>query len=165
LLLDLWAGPAPGTVFADQTWMAFAGAEPPAEVTRVWNVVRDARDAAVARLVEKWGAPGGRAGTRAVTGAELDDAARGVIREAGYGEFFVHRTGHSIDRELHGSGPHLDNFETADNRQLQSGIGFSVEPGVYFPGRFGVRSEINVYLADSGPEVTPAAPQRELFLV
>jgi Xaa-Pro aminopeptidase len=165
LLLDLWAGPAPGTVFADQTWMAFAGAEPPAEVTRVWNVVRDARDAAVARLVEKWGAPGGRAGTRAVTGAELDDAARGVIRAAGYGEFFVHRTGHSIDRELHGSGPHLDNFETADTRQLQSGIGFSVEPGVYFPGRFGVRSEINVYLADSGPEVTPAAPQRELFLV
>ena len=163
LLLDLWAGPAPGTVFADQTWMAFAGAEPPAEVLRVWKVVREARDAAVARLVERWAAPG--KGARTVTGAELDDAARGVIQTAGYGEYFVHRTGHSIDRELHGSGPHLDNFETADTRLLQPGIGFSVEPGVYFPGRFGVRSEINVYLAESGPEVTPAAPQRELLLV
>jgi Xaa-Pro aminopeptidase len=161
LLLDLWAGTAPGTVFADQTWMAFAGAEPPAEVTRVWEVVREARDAAVARLVERWGVPG----ARAVTGAELDDAARGVIRAAGYGDYFVHRTGHSIDRDLHGSGPHLDNFETADTRLLQPGIGFSVEPGVYFPGRFGVRSEINVYLAESGPEVTPAAPQRALLLV
>ena len=161
LLLDLWAGPAPGSVFADQTWMAFAGAEPPAEVLRVWTVVREARDAAVARLVERWAA----GGARAVTGADLDDAARGVIGSAGYGEYFVHRTGHSIDRDLHGSGPHLDNFETADTRLLQPGIGFSVEPGVYFPGRFGVRSEINVYLAESGPEVTPASPQRELLRV
>jgi len=124
-------------------------------------VVREARDAAVALLSERWKAPG----ARTVTGAELDDAARGVIRAAGYGEYFVHRTGHSIDRDLHGSGPHLDNFETADTRLLQPGIGFSVEPGVYIPGRFGVRSEINVYLAESGPEVTPAAPQRELLLV
>ncbi len=161
LLLDLWAGTAPGTVFADQTWMAFAGAEPPAEVTRVWEVVREARDAAVARLVERWGVRG----ARAITGAELDDAARGVIGAAGYGDYFVHRTGHSIDRDLHGSGPHLDNFETADTRLLQPGIGFSVEPGVYLPGRYGVRSEINVYLAESGPEVTPSTPQRTLLLV
>ena len=77
----------------------------------------------------------------------------------------MHRTGHSIDRELHGSGPHLDNFETADTRLLQPGIGFSVEPGVYLPGRFGVRSEINVHLGEAGPEVTPAAPQRTLLLV
>ena len=85
--------------------------------------------------------------------------------DAGYAEFFVHRTGHSIDRDLHGSGPHLDNFETADSRPLVAGIGFSVEPGVYLPGRFGMRSEINVFLAESGPEVTPPSPQRELFLV
>ena len=158
LLLDLWAGPAQGTVFADQTWMAFAGRAPDAEVRRVWETVRDARDAAVAHLREGWGkAP--------VTGAELDDAARGVIRAAGYGEHFVHRTGHSIDRDLHGSGPHLDNFETADDRTLLPGIGFSVEPGIYLTGRFGVRSEINVFLHENGPEVTPQAPQRELFLV
>ena len=161
LLLDLWAGVSRNTVFADQTWMGFAGRTPPPEVARVWEVVRDARDAAVARLVQRWR---GAAGPP-VTGAELDDAARDVIRAAGYGEWFVHRTGHSIDRELHGSGPHLDNFETADTRSLQPGIGFSVEPGIYLPGRFGVRSEINVYLAEGGPEVTPASPQRALLLV
>lgn len=163
LLLDLWAGVSRGAVFADQTWMGFAGRTPPPEVARVWEVVRDARDAAVARLVERWRGAGGDGPP--VTGAELDDAARGVIAAAGYGEWFVHRTGHSIDRDLHGSGPHLDNFETADTRVLQPGIGFSVEPGVYLPGRFGVRSEINVHLGAAGPEVTPAAPQRTLLLV
>jgi Xaa-Pro aminopeptidase len=161
MLLDLWAGVSRTTVFADQTWMGFAGRTPPPEVQRVWEVVRDARDAAVARLVERWGGAGGPP----VTGADLDDAARGVIAAAGYGEWFVHRTGHSIDRDLHGSGPHLDNFETADTRVLQPGIGFSVEPGVYLPGRFGVRSEINVHLGESGPEVTPSVPQRTLLLV
>ena len=158
LLLDLWAGPARGTVFADQTWMGFAGRAPDAEVRRVWETVRGARDAAVARLRARWG-------HAAVTGAELDDAARDVIREAGYGDSFPHRTGHSIDRDLHGSGPHLDNFETADDRVLLAGIGFSVEPGVYLPGRFGMRSEINVFLNETGPEVTPAVPQTDLLLV
>jgi len=159
LLLDLWAGVAKGTVFADQTWMAFAGREPSEDVRRVWCVVRDARDAAVALLRERW------AHKEPVTGAALDDAARGVIRAAGFGEYFVHRTGHSIDRDLHGSGPHLDNFETADERTLIPGVGFSVEPGIYLPGRFGMRSEINVFLNETGPEITPAEPQVELFLV
>ncbi|MEX2157419.1 MAG: M24 family metallopeptidase, partial [Gemmatimonadales bacterium] len=159
MLLDLWAGVALGTVFADQTWMAFAGRDPGAEVGRVWDAVRAARDAAVARLTERWGK-----GTP-VTGAELDDAARDVIRAAGYGEQFVHRTGHSIDRDLHGSGPHLDNFETADERNLLPGVGFSVEPGIYLTGRFGMRSEINVFLHETGPEVTPKTPQRDLLLV
>ncbi len=158
LLLDLWAGPSRGTVFADQTWMAFAGRTPDAEVRRVWETVRAARDAAVGRLRERWG-------RAAVTGAELDDAARAVIREAGYGDAFPHRTGHSIDRDLHGSGPHLDNFETADDRELLAGIGFSVEPGIYLAGRFGMRSEINVFLDAAGPEVTPRVPQTDLLLV
>jgi len=161
LLLDLWAGPSGGgggTVFADQTWMGFAGRAPDAEVRRVWETVRGARDAAVARLRERWG-------RGAITGAELDDAARAVISKAGYGEFFMHRTGHSIDRDLHGSGPHLDNFETADDRALLAGIGFSVEPGIYLEARFGMRSEINVFLHETGPEVTPAAPQSDLLLV
>jgi Xaa-Pro aminopeptidase len=159
ILLDLWAGVAHGTVFADQTWMAFAGRDPGAEVGRVWETVRAAREAAVARLRERWGQGS------PVTGAELDDAARGVIRAAGYGEQFVHRTGHSIDRDLHGSGPHLDNFETADERVLVPGVGFSVEPGIYLSGRFGMRSEINVFLHEAGPEVTPAVPQQDLLLV
>jgi len=95
----------------------------------------------------------------------VDDAARAVVRGAGYGEYFVHRTGHSIDRDLHGSGPHIDNFETADERALVTGVGFSVEPGIYLPGRFGMRSEINVFMDETGPQVTPPAPQEELLLV
>lgn len=159
MLLDLWAGVAAGSVFADQTWMAFAGREPGAEVRKVWESVHGAREAAVTLLRERWKkeAP--------VTGAALDDAARGVIRAAGYGEYFVHRTGHSIDRDLHGSGPHLDNFETADERILIAGVGFSVEPGIYLPGRFGMRSEINVFIGEGGPEVTPSRPQQELLFV
>jgi len=159
MLLDLWAGVSPGSVFADQTWMAFAGREPSAEVRRVWEAVRGARDAAVALLRDRWKQH------EAVTGAAVDDAARAVIRSAGLGEYFVHRTGHSIDRDLHGSGPHIDNFETADERTLIPGVGFSVEPGVYLPDRFGIRSEINVYLSESGPEVTPRQPQQELLQV
>lgn len=159
LLLDLWAGVAAGAVFADQTWMGFAGSEPSAEARTVWETVRGARDAAVALLRERWKQ------RQPVTGAALDDAARGVIRKAGYGEYFVHRTGHSIDRDLHGSGPHLDNFETADERVLIPGVGFSVEPGIYLPGRLGMRTEINVYVGEDSPEVTPARPQHDLVLV
>ena len=159
VLLDLWGGPALGTVFADQTWMGFTGPTPPPEVQRVWETVRDARDAAVDLLRTRWGAQ------QPVTGADLDDAARGVVRAAGYGEYFTHRTGHSIDRDLHGSGPHLDNFETADDRALVAGVGFSVEPGIYLPERFGMRSEIDVFLGETGPEVTPRQPQRDLFLL
>jgi Xaa-Pro dipeptidase len=159
LLLDLWAGTEIDTVYADQTWMAFVGGAPPTEVAHVFDVVRDARDRAVAVLADRWreGGP--------VTGAELDDAARQVITTAGFGDYFVHRTGHSIDRELHGSGPHLDNYETHDDRKLLAGVGFSVEPGIYLPGRFGVRSEINVYLRDDGPEVTPDGPQQEMVRI
>ncbi|MGH7568300.1 MAG: M24 family metallopeptidase, partial [Gemmatimonadales bacterium] len=163
LLIDLWARPTGSAVYADQTWIACAGNSPQAEVLKVWRAVRDAREAAVETLRRRWGRGNGEG--KVVTGAELDDAARGVIQRAGYGEYFVHRTGHSIDRELHGSGPHLDNFETADERALVAGVGFSVEPGIYLPGRFGMRSEINVYLDDGGPEVTPRAPQSELLLV
>jgi Xaa-Pro aminopeptidase len=159
LLLDLWAGIQIDTVYADQTWMAFVGGSPPAEVVRLFDVVRDARDRVVAVLADRW-----REGF-SVSGADLDDIARGVIQNGGFGDYFVHRTGHSIDRELHGSGPHLDNYETHDDRKLLSGIGFSVEPGIYLPGRFGVRSEINVYLGDDGPEVTPKEPQQQLVIV
>ncbi len=156
LLIDLWGGVRVDTVYADQTWMAFVGRTPPDEVVKVWKVVRDARDQAVAVLRDRW-----REGW-SVKGADLDDAARKVIRAAGYGEYFVHRTGHSIDKDLHGSGPHLDNYETHDDRALAPGIGFSVEPGIYLTGRFGVRSEINVVMHDTGPEVTPEGPQQDL---
>lgn len=159
VLLDLWAGRSRDTVFADQTWMGFAGGDPPPKVKTVWETVRAARDAAVSAV------QGAAAERRPIAGFEADRAARAVIERAGFGPAFLHRTGHSIDRDLHGSGPHLDNFETADTRLLIPGIGFSIEPGVYLPGRFGMRSEINVFLGDTGPELTPPAPQQELLLV
>lgn len=156
VLLDLWGGRRLGTVFADQTWMGFSGKDVPAKVGQVWRTVRDARDAAIA-LVRS------RAGKGALRGFEADDAARAVIQGAGFGDYFVHRTGHSIDRDLHGSGPHLDNYETHDDREILPGAGFSVEPGVYLPGEFGVRSEVNMVWAPGGPQVTPGAPQVELI--
>lgn len=157
VLLDLWGGRSLETVFADQTWMGFAGDRVPDEVDLVWRTVRDARDAAVTTLRE---AQGRRA---PVAGFQLDQAARGVITAAGFGDYFVHRTGHSIDKDLHGSGPHLDDYETHDDRRLLPGVGFSVEPGVYLTGRFGVRSEINVHMGPEGARVTPAEPQVDLI--
>jgi Xaa-Pro aminopeptidase len=157
VLLDLWAGRSRTTVFADQTWMGFAGERPPERVTRVWEVVRNARDAVVAAVKEA------AAAGRPIAGFEADRAARSVIEAAGFGENFVHRTGHSIDRELHGSGPHLDDYETHDDRNLIPGVGFSVEPGIYLPGRFGVRSEVNMHWGAEGPEVTPREPQTEMI--
>ena len=157
VLLDLWGGRRLGAVHADQTWMGFSGSRPPAEVQRVWEVVRDARDAAIAFVQSGWSAG------KPLCGYEVDRVARAVITEAGYGAAFVHRTGHSIDHRLHGSGPHLDDYETHDDRQLLTGTGFSVEPGVYLDGRFGVRSEVNMYLTPGAAFVTPAGAQRELI--
>jgi Xaa-Pro dipeptidase len=158
VLLDLWAGRNHETVFADQTWIGFAGQRPPDQVREVWRTVRDARDAAIAVVRQA------SAERRPISGYEADRAARAVIVRAGYGEWFVHRTGHSIDRDLHGSGPHLDDYETHDDRQLLPGVGFSVEPGIYLPGAFGMRSEVNVYMGESGPEVTPNEPQVDLIV-
>ena len=96
-------------------------------------------------------------------GYEVDDVSRGIIDGAGFGRYFVHRTGHSIDTKLHGSGPNLDNLESRDDRRLLEGVGFSVEPGIYLPERFGIRSEINVHWGAWGPEVTPRKPQQEVL--
>ena len=158
LLIDLWAT-EPNGIYGDQTWMASLG--PPSEkVQRVWNCVRDARDAAVDVIRRRIVAG------EMVRGADADDAARAVITTAGFGDYFTHRTGHSIDaRSLHGSGPNLDNLETRDDRALIPGVGFSVEPGVYLPGEFGVRSEVNGYIRDRDVLITPVEIQRELFIV
>jgi Xaa-Pro aminopeptidase len=158
VLLDLWARTKPDTTFADQTWMGFAGGTVPGEVQKVWEAVRDARDAVLERLRTQWRPHGG------MTGASLDDVSRGVINDRGYAEYFTHRTGHSIDGDLHGSGPNIDNFETNDSRELLPGVGFSVEPGVYLEGRFGVRSEVNVFLTDKEAVVTPSEIQKDLIL-
>jgi Xaa-Pro dipeptidase len=158
VLLDLWAGRSRTTVFADQTWIGYAGSAAPERVRQVWQSVRQARDAALAVIRRAWD------DSRAIMGFEADRAARGVIEGAGFGDAFVHRTGHSIDRDLHGSGPHLDDYETHDDRALVQGVGFSVEPGIYLAGEFGMRSEVNVFMGPAGPEVTPRQPQAEVIL-
>ncbi|MDT8367977.1 MAG: M24 family metallopeptidase [Longimicrobiales bacterium] len=157
LLVDLWGRPHEEAVFADQTWMGWMGPTPPERVRRVWEIVRDARDVGVA-LLEARAAAG-----EEVHGYEVDAACRAHIASAGHGEHFIHRTGHSMDRKLHGSGPNLDDLETRDDRILVPGVGFSIEPGIYLPGDFGVRSEVNVHFGTEGPEVTPGEIQRDLF--
>jgi Xaa-Pro aminopeptidase len=138
----------PGAVYTDQTWTGYVGETVPEEFTRIFNIVREARDSAV-EFVRK----NVRAG-KSIRGAEIDDVSRGVIQRAGYGEQFTHRTGHSIGEEVHGNGVNIDNFETRDSRRLIPGIAFSIEPGIYLEGKFGVRSEIDVYVAEKDVEVT-----------
>lgn len=157
LLIDLWAREANG-VFADQTWMGSLGA-PDARSVKVWEAIRDARDAAIALLRERL------AGSTPVRGGEVDDAARAVIEERGFGPQFIHRTGHSIDpRDLHGSGPHIDNLETREERVLLPGVGFSIEPGVYLRGEVGMRTEVNAFMARE-LVLTPKEIQRDLIIV
>lgn len=157
VLLDLF-GRYPGAVSADQTWMGFSGPNPPERVRKVWAAVRDGRDAAL-EVIRTAGATGAR-----LAGWQVDRAARDAIERAGFGDFFVHRTGHSIDQNIHGSGPHMDDYETRDDRIILPGCGFSVEPGVYLPNEFGVRSEVNVFWSPEGPVVTPREFQAELIL-
>ncbi len=159
LLIDLWGKGDEGDVPADQTWMGYLGSELPDEVSDVWAATRDARDHAV-RFIEDAHREG-----RALRGLEVDDACRSVLDDRGYGRYFVHRTGHSIDRDLHGSGPNLDNLETRDERLLVPGVGFSVEPGVYIPDHLGVRTEVDVFFGPDGPEVTTPIPQESIFLL
>jgi Xaa-Pro aminopeptidase len=159
VLIDLWGKESEDSIYADQTWMAFVGREIPERVRTIWEAVRDAREAAISLITDRW-----RAGAP-VAGFEVDDAARAVIRDRGYGDRFIHRTGHSIDRELHGSGPNIDNLETRDTRRLIAGIGFSIEPGIYLPGELGFRSEVDVFMAHHGPEVTTPQPQRDLVMI
>ena len=138
MLLDIWARTdSPTGVFYDITWTGVVGREPTEREQLVFETVRSARDAAIARVTEAF------ARNLPLYGYEADDAAREVIRAAGFGEFFTHRTGHNIGHEIHGPGAHLDNLETHDVRQLLPNTCFSVEPGIYLP-EFGVRSEIDM---------------------
>lgn len=158
LLVDLW-GTEPGGVNADQTWMGSIGA-PSDRVRKIFEAVRDARDAAIALVRER------AASNTPLRGAEVDDAARAVITARGFGDRFVHRTGHSIDaRDLHGAGPHLDNYETREERLLLPGVAFSIEPGIYLTGDIGVRSEVNVVYGAGQALVTPREYQRDLLVV
>lgn len=156
-LVDLWGREAgePRAVFADQTWMGVLAPEPGPSFREAWEAVRDARNETVRFISERWEEG------RPPTGAGADRAARRVLVERGYEDAIFHRTGHGIDRALHGFGPNLDSVETRDERPLSEGVGFSVEPGVYLEDRFGVRSEINVHVTPDGPEVTTPDVQEE----
>ncbi len=158
LLIDIWGRvDKPGSIWYDITWTGVVGREPSEREQLVFETVRNARDAAIAR-VEAAFAQG-----RAIRGWEADDAARDVIRAAGFGEYFTHRTGHNIERELHGAGAHLDNLETHDERRLLANTCFSVEPGIYLP-EFGVRSEIDM-MTESGRAWVTGKMQRELVRI
>ena len=148
LLLDLWGKlPTPGAVFADITWVAFTGASVPDEYARAFAAARDGRDAAI-ELVRQ-----ATADNRDLRGWQVDRACRDVIERAGFGEQFIHRTGHSLGEDVHGNGVHMDDYETHDDRRLIPGTGFTIEPGVYTE-RFGVRTEINMFVAEREARVT-----------
>ena len=156
VLIDMWAKlDVPDSTYYDITWTGFCGLEPRPEIVRVFDVVRQARDSAIACAK--------KAVSQALHGFDIDDAARGYIIESGFGEYFVHRTGHSIGTEVHGTGANMDNFETHDDRRIIPRTCFSVEPGIYLP-EFGIRSEVNVYVSESDAVVT-GEMQMELVIV
>jgi Xaa-Pro dipeptidase len=158
VLLDMWAKlDRPGAVYYDITWTGFCGDRPSEEMRNVFAVVTGARDAAIERVTEavsaRW----------PLRGYEVDDAARSFIQSRGFGEYFTHRTGHSIGQEVHGNGANMDNLETHDERRISPWTCFSIEPGVYLP-KFGIRSEIDMFVGDDEARVTGEI-QRELLLL
>ena len=155
LLLDLWGKLSePGAVFADITWVGFTGKTVPDQYAGAFAAARDGRDAAV-ELVQTAAREG-----RELRGYEVDRATRDVIDRAGFGSRFIHRTGHSLGRDVHGNGVHMDDYETHDERRLIPGTGFTIEPGIY-SDEFGVRTEINMFVGKRDAQVT-GPMQREI---
>jgi len=149
----------PGSIWADFTWCGYTGQDPPAKYVEIFSVVVEARDAAL-KFIEDAFAKG-----ETIRGFEVDDVARGVVKAAGYGDQFVHATGHSIGKDIHANGVWLDSQETRDERPLVPGICFSDEPGIYFEGEMAVRSEIDVFIRLDGTVEVPGPKQTELLLL
>jgi Xaa-Pro dipeptidase len=159
LLLDVWGKKkAPGSVYYDVTWIGYLGAKVPEKYSKVFSVVREARDRAV-ELIRKSIAAG-----KPLQGWQVDKAARSVIEKAGYGKYFFHRTGHSIGEKVHGNGVNMDGLETHDSRHLIPRTCNSVEPGIYLSD-FGIRSEVDVYIDESEARVTGAVQNEILALL
>jgi Xaa-Pro dipeptidase len=157
VLIDLWAKQTvPGSVYGDITWTGYIGKQVPTKQRMIFEHVRRGRDAALSFVREQVAAG------RFPCGWEVDDVCRNVIREAGYSDFFIHRTGHSIGEEVHGNGANIDNLETQDSRRLLPHTCFSIEPGIYLPGEFGIRSELDVYLSEREAEVYGLPLQTEV---
>jgi len=144
-------------VFADISWTGFTGTVAPTDVLTVFDTVCRARDAALQFVQD-----GSRNG-RDMRGWQVDQAARRVLEEGGYGNHILHRTGHSLGEEVHGNGVHMDDYETHDDRRLLPGLGFTIEPGLYFE-TFGIRSEINVYVSDRDAQVSGPVQDRLIML-
>lgn len=160
LMIDMWAKSSrEDATYADITWMGWLGSTPPEEVRSVMHTVVEARNAALALVRERF------AIAAPLYGYEVDDAARSVIARAGYGECFIHRTGHNIGTEVHGFGANMDNYETRDTRRIIAGTSFSIEPGIYLPGRFGVRSECDVVIDHSGAVLVPSEPLQDELII
>jgi Xaa-Pro aminopeptidase len=148
VLIDMWAKlDKPGAVFYDITWTGYCGGQPPNEIQKVFEIVRGARDRAVERVMSAVST------NQPLRGFEVDDAAREYIQSQGYGQYFTHRTGHSIGQDVHGNGANMDNLETHDERRIVPWTCFSVEPGIYLKD-FGIRSEVNVFVGESEARVT-----------
>ena len=159
LLLDVWWKlRAADSVYYDITWVGFLGAKVPDKVAQVFAIVKEARDAAV-HLAQEAVKDG-----RRICGWQVDQAARKVIEKAGYGKYFIHRTGHNIGQEVHGLGTNMDSLETRDDRPIVPHTCFSVEPGIYLP-EFGIRSEVNVYVAERQARVTGAVQNEVIPLL
>lgn len=156
VLLDLWAKKKkPRSVYGDITWTGFIGETVPEEYSKIFDVVKGGRDAAI-RFVQDSFKEG-----KEICGYQIDDAARNFFKEKGYDQYFVHRTGHSIGEEIHGNGANIDNLETRDERRIIPRTSFSIEPGIYLPGKFGVRSEIDMYITKSKDAVVTGLPMQE----
>jgi Xaa-Pro aminopeptidase len=143
------------SIYAAQTWVAVADSVVRDDHKKAFETANLAREHAIALITDR------ARKARPITGAEVDQATRGFIKKAGLADRVMHRTGHSIDNDLQGGGADLDDYEVKDTRILTAGTGFTVGPGLYFPGQFGVRSEVSVYFAPSGPEVT-TKPQDDI---
>lgn len=158
VLIDLWAKlDKPNAVFYDVTWTGFCGETIPERVQNVFEVVRDARKKACEFVISKISR------RELLAGYEVDDVTRGYIGQHGFGDFFYHRTGHSIGTDVHGTGANMDNLESHDERLLIAGTCFSIEPGIYLPD-FAIRSEVNVYVGDGSAQVT-GEEQNELLRI
>jgi Xaa-Pro aminopeptidase len=158
ILLDVWGKKnTPGAVYYDITWVGFVGKAPSGRMHQVFEVVRDARDAGVKTVIDAVSTG------RRIAGWEVDRATRNHIKEKGFGEYFIHRTGHSIGTDVHSNGANMDDLEIHDERQILPNSCFSIEPGIYLP-EFGVRSEVNVLVRPKSAEVTGNI-QREIVII
>lgn len=160
LLIDLWAKVNhPEGIYYDITWCGYTGKNPPPKYKEIFEIVLKARDKAIEFIKERFEKK------KKVYGYKVDDIARDFIKSKGYGKYFVHRTGHSIGKNVHGNGVNIDNLETKDDRLIEKGLLFSIEPGIYLEGEMAVRSEVNVFINYKGEVEITGEVQKELVLI